>query len=153
MRKEAPKRLIPCKSPQLHKAAVAQRSGFLYPLESFLPVIESRQTEQRYFYAQNRKEPIMNRFFHRTKRACALLMAVITLASFAVPASAFDDLSEVVNVTDYGTTEVPETPPRIFPKRQRRNPMPTFRIPSSRTRMPGRKKTLPAPLPIPQSLR
>ena len=53
----------------------------------------------------------MNRFFHRTKRACALLLAVITLASFAVPASAFDDLSEVVNVTDYGTTEVPETPP------------------------------------------
>ncbi len=56
-------------------------------------------------------EAIMNRFFHRTKRACALLLAVITLASFAVPASAFDDLSEVVNVTDYGTTEVPETPP------------------------------------------
>lgn len=53
----------------------------------------------------------MNRFFHRTKRACALLLAVITLASFAVPASAFDDLSEVVNVTDYGTTETPETPP------------------------------------------
>ena len=53
----------------------------------------------------------MNRFFHRTKRACALLLAVITLASFAVPASAFDDLSEVVNVTDYGTTEAPETPP------------------------------------------
>lgn len=73
--------------------------------------MESRQTEQRYFYAQNRKEPIMNRFFHRTKRACALLLAVITLASFAVPASAFDNLSEVVNVTDYGTTEVPETPP------------------------------------------
>ena len=53
----------------------------------------------------------MNRFFHRTKRVCALLMAVITLASFAVPASAFDDLSEVVNVTDYGTTETPEIPP------------------------------------------
>ena len=53
----------------------------------------------------------MNRFFHRTKRACALLLAVITLASFAVPASAFDDLSEVVNVIDYGTTETPETPP------------------------------------------
>ena len=56
----------------------------------------------------------MNRFFHRTKRACALLMAIITLASFAVPASAFDDLSEVVNVTDYGSTEAtdtPETPP------------------------------------------
>ena len=53
----------------------------------------------------------MNRFFQVKKRACALLLAVITLASFAVPASAFDDLSEVVNVTDYGTTEVPETPP------------------------------------------
>ena len=58
----------------------------------------------------------MNRFFHRTKRACALLMTVITLASFAVPASAFDDLSEVVNVTDYGTTEVPETPPSDISK-------------------------------------
>ena len=64
----------------------------------------------------------MNRFSHRTKRACALLMAVVTLASFAVSASAFDDLSDVVNVTDYGTTETPETPPSDISKTPEEEP-------------------------------
>lgn len=55
----------------------------------------------------------MNRFFHRIKRACALLMAVIILSSFAVPVSAFDDLSEVVNVTDYGNCETSSAPENL----------------------------------------